>query len=107
MVPKLAEVFFEPIAEKEFLVLPKRVQLGFVKKMDHLSSFFGGKCSFTFKWLKRLTEDGKVWRIRQGRYRLLFEYDSKKNSFLVKTCFLKRSSKEYARFLRNFFEFLL
>jgi len=92
-------ISFTKKGKKTFFGLRTEIREGFLKKVQILQENNPAE-GWSYKWIKSLTGVKSVWRIRQGRYRLIFSYHQKSHLIEIEVCFLKKAGNQYERILK-------
>ena len=85
-------VIIKPKAEREFGRLSKELRKKFYKTFKELSIN-----PFNLLQLKKLEGTKRGYRLRVGRWRILFTLFSKEKRIEIVDIFLKKSEKDYTR----------
>ena len=85
-------VVIAPRAEKEFGRLPKRLRQKFFNEFEKLS-----KAPFTHPNVKKIRDTEFGYRLRIGRWRILFALFSKEKRIEIVDIFLKRGRENYIK----------
>jgi len=86
------ELIIKPRAEKEFKKLPAKLKKRFYEEFKKLSTG-----PFSSPQVKRISGTKFGWRLRLGRWRILFALFSKERRIEIVDIFLKKSKRDYLR----------
>jgi len=86
------ELVIKPKAEKEFKKLPVRLKKKFYEEFKKLSAD-----PFTHSQVKRISGTKFGWRLRVGRWRILFALFSKEKKIEIVDIFLKKGKGDYLK----------
>jgi len=86
------KVIIKPRAEKEFAKLSKELQRKFYREFSKLSIN-----PFSHSQVRRIRDTKFGWRLRIGRWRVLFALFSKEKRIEIVDIFLKKSREDYSK----------
>ncbi|MCD6148260.1 type II toxin-antitoxin system RelE/ParE family toxin [bacterium] len=86
------ELVIKPRAEKEFKKLPAKLKKRFYVEFKKLSTD-----PFAYPQIKRISGTKFGWRLRVGRWRILFALFSKERKIEIVDIFLKKSKGDYLK----------
>jgi len=86
------KVVIKPKAEREFGKLPKELQRKFYEEFRKLSIN-----PFNLPQLKKIEGTKQGWRLRIGRWRILFALFSKEKRIEIVDIFLKKGKEDYRK----------
>ncbi len=89
------KVILKPLAEREFKKLPRELQKRFYKEFEKLSTD-----PFNLPNIKKVEKTKLGWRLRIGRWRILFALFSKERRIEIVDMFLKKGKKDYVKKMR-------
>lgn len=92
------KVILKPKAEKEFAKLSNKLKKKFFEEFKKLS-----KDPFSGTQLKKIKDIEFGYRLRVGRWRILFALFQKKKLIEIVDIFLEKGKKDYRKRIKNLF----